>query len=143
MTTSYRFILCLFISVLLAGCATHSLNPPGDSPIQSATGSWIKTELYFGRSIEGGSTVTDADWHAFVSSEISSAFPDGFTVIDAKGQWRDESSHVISEDSKVVIIVYIDTPEHQNALDRIVDAYKTRFQQRSVLRVSHACEVAF
>lgn len=33
--------------------------------------------------------VSDEDWRAFLAAEVTPRFPDGLTVIDAAGQWRD------------------------------------------------------
>ena len=43
----------------------------------------------FGRNVEDKIRVSDADWSDFVAREVSPRFPDGFTGVDATGQWRD------------------------------------------------------
>src|SRR5260370_42514234 len=46
-------------------------------------------ELMFGRSIAGHLRVDAAAWSRFLAREITPRFPDGLTVLDAAGQWRD------------------------------------------------------
>ena len=59
--------------------------------------------------------------------------PDGLTVFDAAGQWRDPArGRIVREPSKVVLIVFRDEPQKQEHLDAIADAYKRRFKQQSV-----------
>ena len=49
-------------------------------------------ELMFGRDIGGGVGVSEPEWQHFVARELVSRFPDGLTIIDAIGQWRDRDS---------------------------------------------------
>src|SRR5262249_41064108 len=49
----------------------------------------IEVELMFGRNIGGKLGVTDALWRQFLAREMTPRFPDGLTVFDTSGQWRD------------------------------------------------------
>jgi hypothetical protein len=102
-------------------------------------------ELMFGRNVGGHLRVGEAAWSRFLAREITPRFPDGLTVLDAAGQWRDPAGgRVMREPSKMVIIVT--TAENASAHDRIaaiVAAYKQRFRQRSVGVISHAVCAAF
>ena len=51
------------------------------------------------------SASTDAAWQAFLAEEIAPRFPDGLTVLNAAGQWRDASSTMVREHTKVVLIL--------------------------------------
>src|SRR5262245_32017131 len=53
-------------------------------------------ELIFGRSIGGRIEVGEEQWMLFVDHEITPRFPDGLTVFDAAGQWRDKASNKIT-----------------------------------------------
>jgi hypothetical protein len=80
----------------------------------------------------------------FVDREISPRFPDGLTVLDAKGEWRDTATKtIVHEPSKVVEIVLPGKPDDIDALDRIAQAYKTWFRQLSVGIVVRAACVSF
>src|SRR5688500_576526 len=67
---------------------------------------WLRTELFFGLSRPDGSAVTDAEWDAFLDSEITPRFPDGLTVLSGAGQWQEEDDDIIEERSKIVILLY-------------------------------------
>jgi hypothetical protein len=90
-------------------------------------------ELMFGRKIGDRIGVTDAAWARFVDREITPRFPDGLTVIDTRGQWRDrDRNRIVREPSKLVQIVLPGKDEDQQRLDEIAAAYKVRFRQQSV-----------
>jgi hypothetical protein len=90
--------------------------------------SWMVAELLFGRS-----NVSDAAWDHFLTAEVTPRFPDGLTVYDARGQWRNPQTKKISrERSKVVMIAMPPADDNQTQLSAIIEAYKTRFKQQSV-----------
>ena len=93
-------------------------------------------DLLFGRT-----HVSEASWARFLAAEVTPRFPDGFTVIDAKGQWRAPGGEKISrERSKVLMIAMPPGADNDDRLQQIIDAYKTRFRQQSVgLIVRPAC----
>jgi hypothetical protein len=98
-------------------------------------------ELIFGRSIGGRIEVSDDQWVNFVDDEITPRFPDGLTVFEAAGQWRDKTSNKITrEASKIVLIVLPGKAEDLTKLNEVVDAYKRSFGQQSVgIIVRPAC----
>jgi hypothetical protein len=113
----------------------------GDTGAQSLTctgaqKSWVVAELLFGRD-----RVSDAGWARFLATEVTPRFPDGFTVIDARGQWRAPGSKTIArERSKVLMIAMPPGAANEARLQNIIAAYKKRYGQRSVgLIVRPAC----
>ena len=100
---------------------------------------WMVADVLFGRT-----NVSEAGFVRFLAAEVTPRFPDGFTVIDAKGQWRAPgSSRISKERSKVLVIAMPPGADNDERLQRIVEAYKIRFKQQSVgLIVRPAC-VAF
>jgi len=93
----------------------------------------ISAEMFFGRSV-GSRTVSQGEFAAFLATEITPRFPDGLTVIDARGQWRnDQRGVIIREPSKLVKIVFADDAQKRAALDAIAESYKKTFHQQSVL----------
>ena len=95
----------------------------------------LRAELIFGRSIKGGGTVGESAWRRFVDEEVTPRFPDGFTVLDGRGQWRGPGqARIVREDSKVLVIAMLDEPDRRARLDEIATAYKRRFRQESVAR---------
>jgi hypothetical protein len=101
-------------------------------------------ELLFGRKIGDRLGVSEAQWGRFVDREISPRFPDGLTVLDAKGEWRDTARNtIVHEPSKLVEIVLPGKPDDIDALNRIAQAYKSRFRQQSVGILVRAACVSF
>jgi hypothetical protein len=98
--------------------------------------SWMVAELLF-----GSAHVSEARWGRFLTDEITPRFPDGLTVIDAKGQWRAPGSGKIAKErSKVVTMAMPPAADNDARLQAIIEAYKTRFKQQSVgLIVRPAC----
>jgi hypothetical protein len=125
-------------ALLLGLLALSACAPPGapsvcTAPLKPA----VSIDLYFGREKPGGGEVTDAEWGAFVAEVVTSRFPDGLSVFDASGQYREPSGRVVRERSKRLVIIVFDAPAHRVRLDQIIDAYKQRFGQNSVFRVEH------
>jgi hypothetical protein len=101
-------------------------------------------ELLFGRNIGDRLGVSETQWGRFVDREISPRFPDGLTVLDAKGEWRDTARHtIVHEPSKLVEIVLPGKDDDAGQLDAIAQAYKSRFHQQSVGIVVRGACVAF
>ena len=104
----------------------------------------VEAELFFGRDIPGGGKVSDADWAGFVDGVVADAFPDGFTVDDAQGAWRDAKTRTaVREDSKVVIVEGDGTKAFAAKLVHVADAYKKRFRQDAVGIVTRPICAAF
>jgi len=90
-------------------------------------------ELLFGRKIGDRLGVSEREFLNFLDREITPRFPDGLTVYDARGQWRDqERNQIVREPSKVVMIVLPGNPEDMARLSEVAEAYKKRFKQQSV-----------
>jgi hypothetical protein len=102
----------------------------------------VVADLLFGRNIGGRLGVTEKRWSQFLATEITPRFPDGLTVVDASGQWRDpDRKQIVRERSKLVTIIM--PADAQDKLDAIVSVYKRRFQQQSVGVVIRPACVSF
>ena len=102
-------------------------------------------ELMFGRDIGVGRNigVSESEWQRFVARELVSRFPDGLTIMDAVGQWRDHDGKIVHEPSKHVEIVLPGNKDDDAHLDAVVDAYKSAFHQHSVGVIVRPACVAF
>jgi hypothetical protein len=101
-------------------------------------------ELMFGRKIGNRVAVNDAQWTRFLDREITPRFPDGLTVLDARGQWRDsERNRIVREPSKLVQIVLPGKAEDADHLNEIAEAYKKKFRQQSVGVIVRGACVSF
>lgn len=93
----------------------------------------LQADLLFGRDIAGRGPVTETERAAFLAEVVTPRFPDGFTVWDTRGQWRDRATgRIIGEASFVVRIVADDTADTHARLVAIRHAYRERFRQDSV-----------
>jgi len=127
--------LALPLCLLLGACAGC---PAGQTTATVA-------ELFFGRSMPNGATVSEAEWNAFLADTVTPAFPDGLTAQDAQGQWRDATGQVVREPAKRLLLVLPDTPAEGAAarLAPLAEAYRARFRQESVLRLQHTACATF
>ena len=93
----------------------------------------LVAELFFGRNIRGRAPLTDAEWRAFAGEIVTPNFPDGFTVLDGDGQWRNPATRQIArERTKILLVAAPRVPDLAQRLSAVIDAYKARFHQQSV-----------
>jgi len=121
----------LGVLLLLAGCAAAPQScPMGAGPATIA-------EAYFGRNVKTRAPVTDGEWARFMADTVTPAFPDGLTVLDGAGQWRNAAGQISREDSKVLLLVLPGQDQAAAAarLAPVTAAWKARFAQESVLTV--------
>ncbi|MDX6363017.1 DUF3574 domain-containing protein [Streptomyces sp. NPDC058274] len=107
---------------------------------------YIETQLFFGTERpDGGPAVTDAQFMDFVDREVTPAFPDGLTVQDGRGQWRDASGRVEHERSYELILLYPQAAAGANdrKIEKVRHAYVKAFGQEAVARVDDRAEADF
>src|SRR6185312_3977673 len=63
----------------------------------------LVTRFYFGESRPAAGDVSQKAWQDFLARIVSPRFPGGFTVYDARGQWRDEKSGAIAGEATKVL----------------------------------------
>lgn len=126
------------LALILAGCAPLSSGDgcslPGGRPMLLAT-------LFLGTEVPGRGPVSAQEWEEFAATVVTPRFPEGFTVLDGQGQWRDPASgRILREKTKILIIGAADTPATPQRLDEISAEWRGRFGQHSVGRVTRpAC----
>jgi Protein of unknown function (DUF3574) len=103
------------------------------APLKPAT----EVDLYFGGEAGNGRAVSDADWAAFMAEEVTPRFPDGLSVLDVAGQYREPSGRMVRERTKLLVVVVFDAPAHLAKVQAVVDAYNRRHSQNSVFRTEH------
>ena len=89
---------------------------------------FVRYELFMGRSGPGGEVVSDQAWDAFLGDTVTPRFPDGLTVLDAQGQWRDSEGQILKERSKVLVILAPPGDDPKGLIDEVSDEYKRRFR---------------
>ena len=135
-----RLLAAALLCTVAAGAAAQGALPACQGPQQRRD----VAELLFGRDIGRRLGVSDPAWRRFVAREITPRFPDGLTVTDAIGQWRDpDSGRMVREPSKRVEIVLPGSADDAARLAAIVAAYKRQFHQRSVGVILQSACVSF
>lgn len=148
----------LIAAMLLAvtGCASHPpvsvhTKDPASSTLQGdatrpAQAQWVRTELYFSVGpLEGKEGVeSPARWREFLDQEVTTRFPDGFSVFDAYGQWKDHDANVPERlATKVIVILHESSAKRESDIEAIRLAYKRITGDLSVLRLSQPAAVSF
>jgi hypothetical protein len=139
-----RIVRVLVLTAILP-CAAAA-GAAAQSPASACHGQQRRdvAELLFGRDIGNRLGVSEAAWQRFVAREITPRFPDGLTVTNALGQWRDpDGGRIVREPSKRVEIVLPGNSDDGARLAAIVSAYKRQFRQRSVALIVQSACVSF
>lgn len=132
------------LALLLGACTQAPAQRAENEACAAPAEERFVATMYFGRNIGGELGVSEAQWDAFVDREITPRFPDGLTVTDAEGQWRDsENGQIVHEPSKALSVFLSDEAAGRAALDQIAEAYKTQFQQQAVALVVESSCVSF
>ncbi len=139
---SLRGIASVMLVALLA-VALACVPLPAEVPCPDGMDRYDEYRLFFGRNIGDAEGVSDEDWRAFLADTVTPRFPDGLSVFDAAGQWRDSQGNIVRERSKMVLILAEQDSDALTRLDEIAEEYKRRFSQESVLRVVDSACVAF
>ena len=132
-------LICLALAVISAAVCSAT----GAPSCPDETDRFVKYQLFMGRSNQDGEVVDDAAWDAFLEDTVTPRFPDGLTVLDARGQWRNSEGLVLKERSKLLVILAPPSDDGMGLIDEISDEYERRFNQESVLRVMYDVCVSF
>ena len=130
-------------SVVFAVIVATACSAGGELTCPESADRFVRYELFMGRSGPGGEVVDDQAWDAFLGDTVTPRFPDGLTVLDAQGQWRDSEGQILRERSKVLVILAPPGEDPGRLIDEISDEYKRRFNQESVLEVESDICVSF
>jgi hypothetical protein len=119
----------LLLAQMAAASAQPSCTPP-QKPM-------LDIELLLGRK---GS---DARWRQFLAREVTPRFPDGLTVYETTGQWRDVQRNVIVREKSRVLRIIVPADTAQDKIAAVAEAYKKQFRQKSVGIVTRPACVSF
>ena len=126
---------CLMLALAVVACTEADTDdcPEGNE-------NWVEYRLFLGRSAQGVEVVGDEAWSAFLADFVTPRFPDGLTVLDASGQWRNSDGTIERERSKVLLIMAQPESDANRLINEISDEYKRQFSQEAVLQaVTDAC----
>jgi hypothetical protein len=133
----------LILALALAACSPQPTQQAETETCAEGANAQTVATMYFGRNIGSELGVDDAEWQTFVDTEITPRFPDGLTITDAQGQWRDSETQAIVREPSKALTVFLSDPAGRAALDHIADAYKAQFQQQAVALVVETSCVSF
>lgn len=133
-----RLVPAIRLTATLSACTTAG----GE---HACTGSsQIETRLYLGLSQPGRLNVFEAAFRKFLKSEVTPHLPEGYTLLEGQGFWRENrSGKTIPETSRVLIHLHDASAAKNRTLDAIAAAYKQTFHQEAVLRTDTQTCVAF
>ncbi len=104
---------------------------------------WTQIDLYLGRGIGAGRAVTERMFKRFLAEDVTPRFPDGLSVLDAAGQFRDNRGRIVREPTKLLVLLVPDRAAAAGKIAAVIDRYKRRFSQESVLRTERSVCLAF
>ena len=111
--------------ILLAGILALTLALPSFAATQVRENAvWYRVHLGTGLT---ETRVTDAEIAAFIDSFVTERFPDGMTIIAARGQWSSKEHGLTREITTVIDIQCGDTPENSEKIKEIAEEYVRRF----------------
>jgi hypothetical protein len=122
---------------------TNELARTQSSTLSAKESIVIKDELYFGLSKPGGKIISEAEWQQFLNNVITPRFREGLTVMNADGQYLSQNGKLITEKTKLVILIYESNTVKNFQVREMVAKYKQIFQQESVLRTTSNVKLSF
>ncbi|UNM16577.1 DUF3574 domain-containing protein [Streptomyces formicae] len=135
------------VAVLAAGTPVAYAALDGEPAVVAARGrAYVQTRLFFGTERpDGGPAVTPREFSAFIDRHVTPAFPDGLTVQDGQGQWRDATGGIERERSYELILLYPagESGSRDGSVEEIRTAYRKLYGQESVARVDERVRVDF
>ncbi|MEV0735817.1 DUF3574 domain-containing protein [Streptomyces sp. NPDC050549] len=140
-------------ALALAGLLLAAAAPTAYASLDADTGPaptrgtpYVETQLFFGTERpDGGPAVTDRQFMAFVDQEVTPDFPDGLTVQNGRGQWRDANGRIEKERSYELILLYPVTAAgvSDREIEEVRRAYEKAFAQEVVGRVDDRTRADF
>lgn len=120
---------------LTATACSQSPSPVSPAPVACPPGhnSLVRDGLYFGLTEPSGREITDAEWEGFLTSTVTPAFPAGFTVLSARGQWKGNDGTVVKEPSRLLVLFHPPSSTADSSIRSIIGRYRTDFHQEAVL----------
>jgi hypothetical protein len=107
---------------------------------------YIETRLFFGTERpDGGPVVTDSQFLAFIDEEVTPRFPNGLTIQDGRGQWRNSHGAIERERRYELTLLYpaSEARVRDVQIERIRNAYEKAYAQESVARIEERATADF
>ena len=127
MIARVRAVAVVLAALLPAACAA-----PLEPHCPAGTQDMAASTLYFGMRTPT-SLVSATAWQRFVDEVVTPRFDAGLTHWPASGQWKSADGEILREPSRVLLLLHPGDRASRDGIDRIVEEYRTRFDQESVL----------
>ena len=125
---AFGICVLMLCGMLFSGCAT------GDAS------AWREYKVFCGMSSKNGE-VSEEAWQRFCDRHVTTAFPGGYTVLDATGYWRSGPDTAEKERTKVILVVA--PAEAREKVASVARRYREEFDQNAVLVSSSETEMDF
>jgi hypothetical protein len=125
----------LFAAILLGQVGTASAQSLSCTPPQQPL---LDIELMLGRG-----NASEARWQQFLAKEVTPRFPDGLTVYETTGQWRNPGTKKITRERSRVLRIIVPADTARDKIAAVAEAYKKQFRQKSVGIVTRPACVSF
>jgi hypothetical protein len=132
---SHRASLRVVLGAMLAALAAPAFAQPSCTSPQKPM---LDVELLLGRG-----KASDARWRGFLAREVTPRFPDGLTVYETIGQWRDPATQKVTREKSRVLRIIVAVDMAQDKIAAVAEAYKKQFRQKSVGIVTRPACVSF
>ncbi|MEU6675329.1 DUF3574 domain-containing protein [Streptomyces sp. NPDC046853] len=146
-TAAVTAVLAVGAPAAYASLDTDTRTPGTTTTTQVSRGdAYTETRLLFGTERpDGGPDVTDKQFMKFIDDEVTPSFPDGLTVQDGRGQWRDSNGKIERERSYELILLYPTSQAHKRdaLIEDIRKDYVKEYAQDSVARLDDRVRVDF
>jgi len=125
----------LFVAAFLVCQASHASAQFACTPPQKPM---LDIELMLGRG-----KANEARWARFLAREVTPRFPDGLTVYETAGQWRDPATNVILREKSRVLRIIVPADTATDKIAAIAEAFRKEFRQKSVGTVTRPVCASF
>ncbi|MBW5483447.1 DUF3574 domain-containing protein [Streptomyces bambusae] len=104
-----------------------------------------ETRLYFGTQRAHGGEIGEKEFTEFLDRAVTPAFPEGLTLQEGRGQWREADGDIVREHSYELVLLYPEKEAENRSvhIERIRRAYQTDYDQDSVGRSDDQVKVDF
>lgn len=123
----------LLLALSLPACSPPPAPGPAPVTCPSDHAVAVRDAVYFGLTTPNGALIPEADWAAFLNATVTPAFPHGFTVLEANGQWRGADGGMVREPSRVLLLLHPASAELDERVRGIIRRYRQEFRQQAVL----------
>ncbi|MFI6859184.1 DUF3574 domain-containing protein [Streptomyces sp. NPDC050421] len=139
-------VLAVGTPVAYATLGTGSPTDSGPATLAARGKDYVETRLFFGTERpDGGPDVSDRQFLDFIDDEVTPRFPNGLTIQDGRGQWRDSHGVIERERSYELTLLYpaSEARVRDPQIERIRNAYEKAYAQDSVARLEERTTADF